>query len=201
MPINRASMDPTMTTREYDTALGPREFRLDASCVELEPDDSTAVTPGAPADSVAAGLAAATKEVGGVFETARNSPNSSETPSTMTLSLQDEKRAAGTGKSGGRGQETNASHAGVDSLYSKAMGHLDLRGKIAAVLGMVGFDGGATDGLGPSDLKASYMASTYMDFRVGEAWQEVSECLTTVCISFSTQRCVHGWRNTTLLGR
>lgn len=158
-------MDPMTTPSEYDTVFSAPDCRSDASCAVPEPDDSAGVAPGAPADSVVAGLVKATS--------ARNSQNSSETLSAMTLSLQAGKRAAGAGQSGGRGQETNASHSGVDSLYSKAMGHLDLRGKIAAVLGMVGFDGGATDGLGPSDLKASYMASTYMDFRVGEAWQEV----------------------------
>lgn len=177
MPTNRAGMDPAMTTSNYDAAVGAREFQPDASCVELEADDSAEVTPGDTSDSIVAGLAAVTSEIGGVLETARNSQNSSETPSAMTLSLQAGKRAAGTGQSGERGQETNAAHSGVDSLYSKAMRHLDLRGKIAAVMAMVGLDGGATDGLGPGDLKASYMASTYMDFRVGEAWQEVSEYL------------------------
>lgn len=177
IPTNRASMDPIMTTSEHDTALGAREFRLNASCVVLEPGDSAGLTPSATADSVVAGLAVATSEFDGVLETARISPNSSETPSATTLSLQAGKRAAGTRQSGERGREANASHVGVDSLYSKAMDHLDLRGKIAAVMELAGSDGGATDGLGPSDLKASYMASTYMDFRVGEAWQEVSECL------------------------
>lgn len=203
MPTNGASMDPIMTTSEHDTALGARESGLDASCVILEPGDSAEVTPGATADSVVADLAAVTSEFDGVSETARISQNSSETPSAMTLSLQTGKRGVGTGQSGERGKEANASHVDVDSLYSKAMGHLDLRGKIAAVMEMVGLDGGATDGLGPSDLKASYMASTYMNFRVGEAWQEVSECLPhplhNRAYFFSAWCFVYDWRDSTAI--
>lgn len=98
----------------------------------------------------------------------------------VALALEAGKRAvAGQGSGGGGsgvgGQRKRTSQVGAEALVAKAMASLDLRGKIAAVLGMVGFDGSTTDGLGPTDLKASYMATSYMDFREGEAWQTVSE--------------------------
>ncbi|CAN0014410.1 unnamed protein product, partial [Hapterophycus canaliculatus] len=75
---------------------------------------------------------------------------------------------------GQAGADPKASRtSGGDTLTAEAMTNLDMRGKIAAVLGMVGFNGSTTDGLGPSDLKASYMATSYMSFRAGEAWQRV----------------------------
>lgn len=84
-------------------------------------------------------------------------------------------QCSGRSGSGGSGeQRKRTSQVGAEVSVAKAMTSLDLRGKIAAVLGMVGFDGSTTDGLGPTDLKASYMATSYMDFREGEAWQGVS---------------------------
>lgn len=94
--------------------------------------------------------------------------------SAVALALEAGRRAVAIGQGGGDGgQRKRASQMGVEESVAKAMMNLDLRGKIAAVLGMVGFDGGTTEGLGPTDLKASYMATSYMDFRAGEAWQEV----------------------------
>lgn len=62
----------------------------------------------------------------------------------------------------------------MDESVSKAMRHLDLRGKISVVLSrIVGFDDSAKDVLRPEDLKAFYMATSYLGFRKGEAWQEV----------------------------
>lgn len=61
----------------------------------------------------------------------------------------------------------------LEESLAKAVGHLDLRGKLAAVLGLVGFDVNAAEGLGPSELKAAYMATSYVDFLTGEAWQKV----------------------------
>lgn len=62
----------------------------------------------------------------------------------------------------------------IDATVSKATRHLDLRGKISAVLERVGsFDDSVKDMLGPEDLKAFYMATGYLGFRKGEAWQEV----------------------------
>lgn len=93
----------------------------------------------------------------------------------VALALEAGKRAvSGQGGVGGGGQRKRASQVGVEASVAKAMASLDLRGKVAAVLGMVGFDGSTTDGLGPTDLKASYMATSYLDFREGGAWQEVN---------------------------
>lgn len=88
-------------------------------------------------------------------------------------------QGGGGGIGGGGGQRKRASQMGVEESVAKAMMNLDLRGKIAAVLGMVGFDGSTTEGLGPTDLKASYMAMSYMNFRAGEAWQGVRESCST----------------------
>lgn len=92
----------------------------------------------------------------------------------ILLALQAGRRDAR--KCGGRGRNRNERKASkVDGAASvtKAIEQLDLRGKIAAVLGMVGFDVSVSEGLGPSDLKASYMAMSYLEFRIGEVWQEV----------------------------
>lgn len=86
------------------------------------------------------------------------------------------KQAAARGSGGRVVAKRAASKVDSETSVAKAMRNLDLRAKIAAVLGMVGFDVSATDsGLGPSELKASYMATNYLDFRAGEAWQEVSD--------------------------
>ncbi len=99
----------------------------------------------------------------------------------VALALEACKRAVAIGQgSGGGGQRKKASQMGAEASVAKAMMNLDLRGKIAAVLGMVGFDGSTTDGLGPTDLKASYMATSYMDFRAGAAWQAVRETFGSV---------------------
>lgn len=97
-------------------------------------------------------------------------------PHAVERAFQIRKRAPG-GKGRGPGciseRGKSSSQADVETSIAKAVKYLDLRGKIAAVLGMVGFDGSTTDGLGLNDLKASYMAMSYMNFREGEAWQEV----------------------------
>lgn len=62
-----------------------------------------------------------------------------------------------------------------EASLGKAMEGMDLRGKIAAVLNLVGFDVDAAEGLRQSDLKASYMATSYLDFLEGEAWQKVGQ--------------------------
>lgn len=78
------------------------------------------------------------------------------------------------GRARGSGERSRASKSVEEAVVAKAMEQLDLRGKIAAVLGMVGFDVNSAEGLGPSELKALYMATRYLDFREGEAWQEVT---------------------------
>lgn len=94
--------------------------------------------------------------------------------SAVALALEAGRRAVAVGQGGGGGgQRKAASQMSVEKSVAKSMMNLDLRGKIAAVLGMVGFDGSTTEGLGPTDLKASYMATSFRDFRAGEAWQEV----------------------------
>lgn len=99
----------------------------------------------------------------------------------VALALEACKRAVAIGQGGGGGgQNKKASQMGAEASVAKAMMNLDLRGKIAAVLSMVGFDGSTTDGLGPTDLKASYMATSYMDFRAGAAWQAVRETVDSV---------------------
>lgn len=103
----------------------------------------------------------------------------------VALALKAGKRAVAMGQGGdgggGGGRRKRASQMGSEESVAKAMTNLDMRGKIAAVLGMVGFNGSTTDGLGPSDLKASYMATSYMDFRAGEAWQRVRGLLCNPC--------------------
>eukprot|EP00903_Cladosiphon_okamuranus_P014329 g13307.t1 len=95
--------------------------------------------------------------------------------SAVAFALEAGRRAVAVGQGGGGGgQRRRASQMGVEESVAKSMMSLDLRGKIAAVLGMVGFDGSTTEGLGPTDLKASYMATSYMDFRAGEAWRAVA---------------------------
>lgn len=107
---------------------------------------------------------------------AENEANDGWGCSAVALALEAGRRGVAAGQGGGGGgQRKKASHMGVEESVAKSMMTLDLRGKIAAVLGMVGFDGSTTDGLGPTDLKASYMATSYMDFRAGEAWQGVRE--------------------------
>lgn len=103
--------------------------------------------------------------------------------SAVALALEAGRRGAAVGGQGGGGggQGKRASQMGVEESVAKSMMTLDLRGKIAAVLGMVGFDGSTTEGLGPTDLKASYMATSYMDFRAGGAWQGV-RVLYSICL-------------------
>lgn len=67
----------------------------------------------------------------------------------------------------------DASRLDCEASLSRVMEHLDLRGKIAGVLSLVGFDLERAHGLGPSELKAAYMATSYLDFLEGEAWQKV----------------------------
>lgn len=95
----------------------------------------------------------------------------------VALALEAGKRAVATEQGGGGGagsQRKRGDHVNAEASVAKAMTHLDLRGKIAAVLGMVACNGNTTDGLDPSDLKASYMATSFLDFRAGEVWQGVS---------------------------
>ena len=62
-----------------------------------------------------------------------------------------------------------------DASIPKVVHQMDLRGKIAAVLRMAGVVESARNGLGPSDLKTAYMATSYLNFREGETWQEVRQ--------------------------
>ncbi|CAM9478512.1 unnamed protein product, partial [Discosporangium mesarthrocarpum] len=55
----------------------------------------------------------------------------------------------------------------------KSVCDLDLRGKLAGVLSLVGFDQSTTNGLGPHEVKALFMAMQFLDFRAAEAWQKV----------------------------
>lgn len=134
---------------------------------ETRPSETTADTPpnGTPPESA--------EGVAGLVQV-REGQEYRAPPSAIALALQAGKRAASMGQRAGGGRVKAISIMGAEASVAKAMMHLDLRGKIAAVLGMVGFDGASSDGLGPSDLKASFMATSYLDFRAGEAWQEVT---------------------------
>ncbi|CAN0396243.1 unnamed protein product, partial [Discosporangium mesarthrocarpum] len=77
-----------------------------------------------------------------------------------------------------QGAQGSPSRGGEKSLdqeaaLRKSVGHLDLRGKLAGVLSLVGFDQSTADGLGPHEVKALFMAMHFLDFRAAEAWQEV----------------------------
>lgn len=98
---------------------------------------------------------------------------------------------------GGRRElRKDASRLDCEASLSRVMEHLDLRGKIAGVLRLVGFDVERAHGLGPSELKAAYMATSYLDFLEGEAWQKVrrencakpGNCLDGVVFSGNTAR-------------
>lgn len=178
-PTSAGRPDPSCaawaTTLGESTSSGVQLSRAHASsagndaggCVsETRPSDITADTP---PDGI---LLESAEGVAGL-DMAREEKESRVPPSAIALALQVGRRAASTGQNS-RGEKVKAtSSVGVEASVAKAMMHLDLRGKIAAVLGMVGFDGAASDGLGPSDLKASFMATSFLDFRAGEAWQEV----------------------------
>ncbi|CAB1100739.1 unnamed protein product [Ectocarpus sp. CCAP 1310/34] len=117
-------------------------------------------------------LALAGVDDGGVHEEA-----SRRHSYAVSLALEAGKRAVAMEKGGGGGggsQRKRGAHIDAEASVAKAVSHLDLRGKIAAVLGMVACNGNTTDGLDPSDLKASYMAASFLDFRAGEIWQGVA---------------------------
>lgn len=142
--------------------------------------DANAASPASPA-SDAGGTMRRSSADGGADTVADTGVHGGEETHSfaVALALEASKQAVTVGQrrkdsGGGAGRRKRASQAGTDASIAKAMATLDMRGKIAAVLGMVGFNGNAKDGLGPSDLKASYMATSYMDFRAGEAWQRVS---------------------------
>lgn len=141
---------------------------------------SAGVSSPAPPTSEAGGTVGPTHSSGGADGAVRDTAadEASEIQShAVALALGAGKRAVVMGQEGsdggGSGRRKRASQMGTEASVAKAMSNLDMRGKIAAVLGMVGFNGNTTDGLGPTDLKASYMATSYMDFRAGEAWQRV----------------------------
>ncbi|CAN0019694.1 unnamed protein product [Ectocarpus fasciculatus] len=95
----------------------------------------------------------------------------------VALALEAGKRAVAMEQGGGGGggsQRKRGALIDAEASVAKAMTHLDLRGKIAAVLGMVACNGNTTDGLDPGDLKASYMATSFLAFRAGEVWQGVA---------------------------
>ncbi|CAN0517151.1 unnamed protein product [Ectocarpus sp. 12 AP-2014] len=117
-------------------------------------------------------LALAGVDDGGVHEEARRRHSYA-----VSLALEAGKRAVAMEKGGGVGggsQRKRGAHIEAEASVAKAMTHLDLRGKIAAVLGMVACNGNTMDGLDPSDLKASYMATSFLGFRAGEVWQGVA---------------------------
>lgn len=165
-PASAANVDPASTTSGANLRAKPSgavTITAGHSEENLDPHDTSLLTR-SPEERV------------GIGEEPSAPGNAEETcgvPEAITLALQAGKRAAGSGLRGNAGQGKGASNIGPESSVAKAMRHLDLRGKIAAVLGMVGFDRGSKEGLGPSDLKALYMATNYQDFREGETWQEV----------------------------
>lgn len=170
-PTSATSPDPTNRTSSDDVTSAVRRSRSKSCGFELgRPPESVA---GVMTHSVLTGLPREISEIRETCGTAGGAQDVRTAPSAIALALQVGKRAAATGQRTGGRQSKRASQVGAEGLVAKAMRNLDLRGKIAAVLELVGFDGRATDGLGPSDLKASYMATNYMAFREGEAWQEV----------------------------
>lgn len=174
-PSSAESPEPTATTGYSDSPPALRSCRADVYDHEIK--NKAVQVESNPIGSMA-GDVSSTLPVnnGQTIESSGEVSASQESdgpPSAVVLALQVGKRAITTGQGGEGRIGKHGAGASAEAVVAKAMSHLDLRGKIAAVLGMVGFDGGAIDGLGPSDLKASYMAMSYMDFRAGEAWQEV----------------------------
>lgn len=141
---------------------------LSGECTRTSPENTT-LTP-----NLRGGKTSETMDLGSVGEEFDDSSDGGS-GSGIALVLQAGRRGGRKGGQGGshrRGKRTSKVDGEVSVM--KAVEQLDLRGKIAAVLGLVGFDVSATDGLGPSDLKASYMAMSYLDFKVGEVWQQVN---------------------------
>ena len=93
--------------------------------------------------------------------------------------------AAGGGAKGGGGGAAGgvvlSDAQKAEQRMRKAVDSQDLRSKITAVVGRVGFDW-AAEGLGASERATLQMARHYNTFRAGEAWAEVRDTLRTEAI-------------------
>lgn len=165
-PTNAASDD-----RFFQTSLG-----VEGEVASLAPKDGVEI----PENGILAGESGEKEEISGRLRMSEDQKAISGEHLAIAFALHASKPVISAGQRCSTGRRASS----IDASVSKATRQLDLRSKIAAVLERIGVDGSVKDVLGPNDLKAFYMATSYLGFRKGEAWQEVKLSSRVKCVEF-----------------